>query len=496
MKLKFESTQAVAEGDEVYKKTINGITARLNDLDNQIKLLEAKKLDKKEFEEEKKKIYEAINKSKEEAIKEASENSRKLMEKEFALRDTRLNNLEFHYDEIKKQQDEILKTLKDAKVYDVAAINEGLKKLEHNNKDDPKSYQYYQVFYWALQNYFDGYRIASSGLLKTELDQHKTVEEQIKEAAIVYTGKKVCEGLVEVTKQIPVIGSLVSLLDGVVDKVLEAVKSKQFEDKQNAIVNLINKAKTLDNMNQAIVTVALEVTKFRKVNLDNLNKVDKNAELKPTWWQEIGKEFSEFKTMITNKLFENIENNTAGPVAGLALADIACLIAYITVRVNNDELMKSENDLAKSLIEIVTKERLGAFNNQTLDLYQQPNNKEQNQEWVDKKDEQKQDEKQKLDEHENNHSSGSQGSKADNKGGGQVPVSGSSRCCTVFSQHNVKYDDLLLNYPNLLKSSLEVFRLNKILDLSTKLTSSFIDEVISKNDAEMLIAGLISVDLE
>ena len=58
----------------------------------------------------------------------------------------------------------------------------------------------------------------------------------------------------------------------------------------------------------------------------------------------------------------------------------------------------------------------------------------------------------------------------------------------------VVYDNELLNHPELLKASVEEFGISRVLDMSSNLSSELISEAIEQNDAELLLAGCISLN--
>jgi tetratricopeptide (TPR) repeat protein len=66
--------------------------------------------------------------------------------------------------------------------------------------------------------------------------------------------------------------------------------------------------------------------------------------------------------------------------------------------------------------------------------------------------------------------------------------------CLIFTQNSITYDNPLLNHPDLLESLLTKYSLSQILDLSSNLDESLINEVLNTNDPDTLLAGLMSVD--
>jgi len=60
--------------------------------------------------------------------------------------------------------------------------------------------------------------------------------------------------------------------------------------------------------------------------------------------------------------------------------------------------------------------------------------------------------------------------------------------------NDIVYDNQLLNHPEILKSSVQEFGISKVLDMSSNLSSELISEAIEQNDAELLLAGCISLN--
>tara|TARA_B110000503_G_C7043422_1_gene369189 strand:- start:120 stop:926 length:807 start_codon:yes stop_codon:yes gene_type:complete len=60
--------------------------------------------------------------------------------------------------------------------------------------------------------------------------------------------------------------------------------------------------------------------------------------------------------------------------------------------------------------------------------------------------------------------------------------------------NDIVYDNELLNHPEILKSSVQEFGISKVLDMSSNLSSELILEAIEQNDAELLLAGCISLN--
>jgi hypothetical protein len=76
----------------------------------------------------------------------------------------------------------------------------------------------------------------------------------------------------------------------------------------------------------------------------------------------------------------------------------------------------------------------------------------------------------------------------------EVPKADVSCSCLIFMQDGIKYDNPLLNNPDLLESLLTKYSLSQILDLSSNLDESLINEVLNTNNPDTLLAGLMSVD--
>jgi len=67
---------------------------------------------------------------------------------------------------------------------------------------------------------------------------------------------------------------------------------------------------------------------------------------------------------------------------------------------------------------------------------------------------------------------------------------------TICAVTGVTYKNVLLNYPDLLKGAIKLFGLDKALELGDKLDSSLIEEAISCEDFEVILAGMYSLGYE
>ena len=64
---------------------------------------------------------------------------------------------------------------------------------------------------------------------------------------------------------------------------------------------------------------------------------------------------------------------------------------------------------------------------------------------------------------------------------------------TVQAVTDIIYDNELLNHPELLKESLKVLSLRKIIDMSLNLDQRLVDEAVNSNDSSLVLAGLVSL---
>lgn len=76
-----------------------------------------------------------------------------------------------------------------------------------------------------------------------------------------------------------------------------------------------------------------------------------------------------------------------------------------------------------------------------------------------------------------------------------IPESSSNDCCncTILPVYEIKYDNSLLNNPQLLNASLSCFGLSSILEFSQKISSDLMTQIINNNDSELLLGALMSV---
>ncbi len=117
-------------------------------------------------------------------------------------------------------------------MYDIAKIHNAIKDFEEK---DPELAIYYKTFYWTLSNYFQAYRIANTGMLNTNNKFDKDTKDQLIETG----AKKVANFAIEAGKALPIVGSLISLLDDMVDSIFDCINEHKFNNKKTSINNII-----------------------------------------------------------------------------------------------------------------------------------------------------------------------------------------------------------------------------------------------------------------
>lgn len=77
-----------------------------------------------------------------------------------------------------------------------------------------------------------------------------------------------------------------------------------------------------------------------------------------------------------------------------------------------------------------------------------------------------------------------------------IPKQSQEDCCgcTLFPIFKIKYNNPLLNKPELLDTALTKFSLNSVLNLSQGIPDNLLSQIISNNDAELLLGALMSLD--
>jgi hypothetical protein len=96
-------------------------------------------------------------------------------------------------------------------------------------------YDYTKAFYWTLLNYFDAYRVASTGAVKVNEDHTEDTKQKIGVTIV----KGIASQAAKLASNLPIIGSIIGMINKAVDAVYSKVKAKRFEERMNAIVKIL-----------------------------------------------------------------------------------------------------------------------------------------------------------------------------------------------------------------------------------------------------------------
>ncbi len=269
------------------------------------------------------------------------------LQKEFAALKVSIAQLKQEQMQTKAQVDSHASVLQDSGAYEKAEIKRGFASLD---KDSELS-AYCKTFYWTMVNLIAAYRVLSTGLVATNLKNSETTEDKLKGGLVVAGVKKAASLAAEVAKGIPFVGSIVVVLDKIIDSIYEAVKEHRSENKVNAINKVIQaKFGTEDDISSCIGKLALVVTKAKQEDIlypDAPSSPTSTSISASTWFKT---KFAHIKDKVMPSI-ELHDRNSHG--AQLALQDVVLLIAYMCK--NSASIVQRADSLDKQCQIIVTR---------------------------------------------------------------------------------------------------------------------------------------------
>ena len=252
-----------------------------------------------------------------EAFSNTSNNETSQLEKKIKDLETRMNSL----------MDIIEESGLKAKV----DVKRGFKQLLD---EDRRLYEYARAFYWTLLNYFQAYRIVSTELANKNIDYQEKGSENL----IAKGLGKVASFVAETGKDIPIVGSILSVIDGLVDSIYSAIKEKRFDNKMNAI----NKIITQNNDPNALFEEELNIANGKKWIIFTPPKPPKESIL-----EYISNKISEAKDYFLTKKVDVYESEHQA----LALRDSALCMGYMYL--NYEFIINSKFSLSEQFTNIV-----------------------------------------------------------------------------------------------------------------------------------------------
>lgn len=86
--------------------------------------------------------------------------------------------------------------------------------------------------------------MASTGLFQNNTDSTTTGKENM----FVQGAKKLAGFVADLVKTVPVVGTVMSVMDGIIDAIYDEVKTKRFEDRTNIINKIIGGDSNIDRL--------------------------------------------------------------------------------------------------------------------------------------------------------------------------------------------------------------------------------------------------------
>lgn len=220
------------------------------------------------------------------------------------------------------------KILQDSGIKELADIFRGLKELE----EDPTKteiFEYANTFYWTLTAYFEAYKVLSTKLVKGDIEANQSNKEKAVQTVSVALVKKGLQLGAEVAKTIPFAGSIIALVDGVIDNVCDAINQNRFERKVDAVNAISTKHFNLNSdMERKLSKTALDMAEARADEILNPAETDNKLS-----WLEAK------LNSIQKKVLPGV-NVEQGIGAKLAVRDVAFLLTYLYA--NYEEVLQQK----------------------------------------------------------------------------------------------------------------------------------------------------------
>ncbi len=320
----------------------------------------------------------------------------------------------------------------DSKIKELAEIKKGFEELEASS---PILYNYCKTFYWTLSNYFEAYRVLDSEVIEGSSGGSAGSVEEIAMSGVKFGLKKGMEYTAKLAQGIPIIGGVVGVLDKIIDEGWNEIEIRELRSKTNIINKIIQNCdiKTSDDIDITIGRVALEITNDKFKQQDILLFEQSKGKKAWNWLNE------KIKSSVPLREYSD-------PVSQLALQDVSLLL--YSLYKNHASIINKKVALHQQLAEIVVQKDQEQFILKALEAL--PNNEPQ------------------LD---------------------VQPVLKKSSCI-ILTINEIKYDNPILNYPEMLKtltdnlaSSLSFW---KVVDRVNSFDREFVEEVCLSGNVKLL----------
>jgi tetratricopeptide (TPR) repeat protein len=243
-----------------------------------------------------------------------------------------------------KQVAEHEKILEVSGVKAKAEIEEFLKILE---KDDPKLLDYFKTFYWTTLNLFDAFRVLSTNYV----EKNTNAVFSKKATAAMLAQEKAFKLGAELTNGIPVIGTIMSLLNTVNRESVYTVKYRAFVNQVNSINQIIfSSMLNEDEISINIAQAAIKIINAKKAEIieprEKTITIGGKIQNLLNWIQNT---INDGKSAILN-LPDEVELNRDDPQVKLALEDVSLMMAYLYTHYE-----EKPSQLTEKMTEIVLK---------------------------------------------------------------------------------------------------------------------------------------------
>jgi tetratricopeptide (TPR) repeat protein len=334
-------------------------------------------------------------------------------------------------------------TLEQSNCYNKGKIREGFEALKTEEPNEVL-YHYANHFYWALSNYLLAYRSISSGAVQGVRDKSKL--EKIWD--------KVGSAVINVTRSIPVAGGILALVEEGIVAVNDHYKSFQFERKVAKINELITSYVLEEDLNLAIASASINIALLKRAEIVGKYQ-PKPLSMQSTLSKLKGpveKKMDEFEAKIESLLTKVVKVSKVkeSPAAKLAVKDVVLFLNYLAT----NEVKLVTQDTIESLDQVITNVFENNISNTDQALF-----------------------------------------KAISANLSAVYNNNKDKCIIAVVD-DITYDNPLLNHPKLFKAASEHFGMNKAVALSQSLSPELITEAISTQDQDLILAGMISLNLQ
>ncbi|HJD59485.1 MAG TPA: hypothetical protein LFW20_02250 [Rickettsia endosymbiont of Omalisus fontisbellaquei] len=246
---------------------------------------------------------------------------------------------------MQKQLDQHSEIIKSTKLDEIAQVRKAFEILE---TQDQELYQYCKTFYWTMLDLFCAYRSLASGKIKGNFYNDISTTEKVLEETIV---RSISYGLT-FTQAIPFAGGIIAMVDDIVTKIYETVKTREITEKANIITEIIRNSFTLDeDISIGVAQAALAAMEIRKPKILN-PEISNPGTVKNAFnwlhdkYLSIKDKFSHYETL----------NDTKILAVCLALEDITLIItSFLT---NYDTILNQKSILDKEVKLIIQDDHL------------------------------------------------------------------------------------------------------------------------------------------